>query len=68
MMAGESRGTVKGRSSILKQTESFLVEGRADSTADPEGLGDAQLIRELGLEEDGGLCEQRRHWRIGAKA
>lgn len=62
MVGGEGRGTSKGGSGTLEQTEGVFVEGRVDGSVDPEGLG-VELLRQLGLEEDGGLSAHRRHWR-----
>jgi len=43
------------------------MEGRADSSVDPEGVG-VELLRQLGLKEDGGLSEQGRHRAEGGKS
>ena len=59
-------GRTKGRSNALKQTKSVIAEGRADSTIDTEELG-VEFLRQLGLEEDGGLGLERRHIAEGGK-
>lgn len=66
MVSGESRGTVKSSGSTLEQVESVFTEGRADGTVDPEGLRD-ELLRQPGLEDEGGLAVQRRHFGDGGE-
>ena len=58
---GGSRGTLKGRSGILEQGGGDFMEGRADDSVEPGGPG-VELLRQLGLKEDGGLSAQGRHF------
>ena len=58
---GGARGTFEERSSILEQGGNHFVEGRADSSVEPGGPG-VELLRQLGLKEDGRLSAQGRHF------
>ena len=60
MVGRERRGTVKRRSNTPEKTESLFMEGRADNSVDPEGLG-VGILRQIGLKEDSGLSAQGRH-------
>jgi len=64
---GGDGGTPKGRSSTLGQAERVFMEGRADNSVDPEGLG-VGLLRRLGLKEDRGLSAQGRHFAEAGKS
>ena len=65
---GGNRGTFnKGHGSTLGQAESVFMEGRVNSSVDPEGLG-VGLLRQLGLSEDRGLSIQGRHFAEAGKS
>ena len=44
----------------LERVGGLIVEGGGDHSVDPRGPG-VEFLRELGLEEDGGLPAQGRH-------
>ena len=64
---GGDRGTFKGHGSTLGQAESAFMEGRADSSVEPEGLG-VGLLRRLGRKEDRGVSVQGRHFAEAGKS
>ena len=58
---GDSGGTFEGHSSTLEQTGNLFMEDRADSTVGQEEFG-VGFLSQLGLEEEGGLSAQGRHF------
>jgi len=59
-VGGEDWGVFEGGSGTLERTGVLVVEGGGDNSVDPRGLG-VELLRQLGMEEDGGLPAQGRH-------